>query len=159
MGADDLAPLRDWLGAWQTCVRAVDFAGGRTLCAPDIVAFGTVAPFVQGLEAVEKEQWRRVWPVIRDFTIDVDSARGAVSGDRGWIAATWNSLGTLADGGGTYPRPGRCTLAFERRAGRWLATHTHFSLVPSPVGLVPSPVGLVPSPVGLTPAAGATPTR
>ncbi|PYM86187.1 MAG: ketosteroid isomerase, partial [Candidatus Rokuibacteriota bacterium] len=49
MAADDLAPLRDWLRAWQTCVRAVDFAGGRTLCAPDIVAFGTVAPFVQGL--------------------------------------------------------------------------------------------------------------
>ena len=151
MAADDLAPLRDWLRAWQTCVRAVDFAGGRALCAPDIVAFGTVAPFVQGLDVVEKEQWRRVWPVIRDFTLDVDRARGAVAGDRGWIAATWDSLGTLPDGG-TFPRPGRCTLAFERRHGRWLATHTHFSLVPSPVGLVPSPVGL-------TPAPGATPTR
>ncbi len=144
MAADDLAPLRDWLRAWQTCVRAVDFAGGRTLCAPDIVAFGTVAPFVQGLDVVEKEQWRRVWPVIRDFTLDVDRARGAVAGDRGWIAATWDSLGTLPDGG-TFPRPGRCTLAFERRHGRWLATHTHFSLVPSPVGLTPAP--------------GATPTR
>src|SRR5205823_11254306 len=81
----------------------------------------------------------------------LDRARGAVAGDRGWIAATWDSLGTLPDGG-TFPRPGRCTLAFERRHGRWLATHTHFSLVPSPVGLVPSPVGL-------TPAPGATPTR
>jgi ketosteroid isomerase-like protein len=129
--ADQLAPLREWLRAWQACVRAVDFAGGRKLCAPDIVAFGTVAPFVEGLDTVEREQWRRVWPVINDFTIDVDHARGAVTGDRGWIAATWDSRGTLADGG-TFPRPGRCTLAFERRDGRWLATHTHFSLTPAP---------------------------
>jgi len=136
--ADDLTALRDWLRALQRCVRAVDFAAGRTLCAPDMVAFGTVAPFVQGLDAIEREQWRRVWPVIQEFTIDADGARGAVSSDRGWIAATWDSRGTLPDGG-TFPRPGRCTVAFERRDGRWLATHTHFSLVPSPVGLTPAP--------------------
>jgi ketosteroid isomerase-like protein len=131
--ADDLAPLRDWLRAWQACVRAVDFAGGRALCAPDLVAFGTVAPFVTGLDGVEREQWRKVWPVIADFTIDVDGARGAVAGDRGWVAAVWDSRGRGA-GGALVPRPGRCTIAFERRQGRWLATHTHFSLVPAPAG-------------------------
>src|SRR5262249_46365746 len=134
--ADALAPLRDWLRAWQSCVRAVDFAGGRKLCAPDIVAFGTVAPFVEGLDVVEREQWRRVGPVTKDSPSDVEGAGGAVSGDRGWIAATWDSRGTRPDGG-TFPRPGRCTLAFERRDGRWLATHTHFSLTPAP-GVTPT---------------------
>jgi ketosteroid isomerase-like protein len=136
--ADELAPLRDWLRAWQACVRAVDFAAGRKLCAEDIVAFGTVAPFVTGLDAVEREQWRNVWPVIRDFTIDVDGARGAIAGDRGWLAAVWDSRGRRPDGA-LFPRPGRCTIAFERRAGRWLATHTHFSLVPAPAGATPGP--------------------
>ncbi len=134
--ADDLEPLRDWLRAWQACVRAVDFAAGRTLCAPDLIGFGTVAAFVEGIDAVECLQWRRVWPAIRAFTIDVEGARGAVAGERGWIAALWDSRGILADGG-TFPRPGRCTIAFERRDGRWLATHTHFSLVPAP-GTTPS---------------------
>jgi ketosteroid isomerase-like protein len=132
--ADELAPLREWLRAWQTCVRAVDFAAGRKLCAEDIVAFGTVAPFVTGLDVVEREQWRNVWPVIRDFTIDVDNARGALTGDRGWLAATWDSRGRRGDGT-LFPRPGRCTIAFERRDGRWLATHTHFSLVPVATGV------------------------
>ena len=134
--ADDLAPLREWLRAWQACVRAVDFAAGRTLCADDIVAFGTVAPFVTGLDVVEREQWRNVWPVIRDFTIDVDSARGAVAGGRGWLAAVWDSRGRRPDGT-WFPRPGRCTIAFERRDGRWLATHTPFSLVPASAGGTP----------------------
>jgi ketosteroid isomerase-like protein len=131
--ADELAPLREWLRAWQACVRAVDFAAGRKLCAEDIVTFGTVAPFVTGLDVVEREQWRNVWPVIRDFTIDVEGARGVVTGDRGWLAATWDSRGRRGDGT-LFPRPGRCTIAFERRDGWWLATHTHFSLVPAPAG-------------------------
>jgi ketosteroid isomerase-like protein len=131
--ADELAPLRDWLRSWQACVRAVDFAAGRKLCADDIVAFGTVAPFVTGLDVVEREQWRNVWPVIADFTIDVEGARGIVTGDRGWAAATWDSRGRRSDGS-LFPRPGRCTIAFERRDGRWLATHTHFSLVPAAAG-------------------------
>jgi ketosteroid isomerase-like protein len=136
--ADELAPLREWLRTWQACVRAVDFAAGRKLCAEGIVAFGTVAPFVTGLDAVEREQWRNVWPVIRDFTIDVEGARGAVAGDRAWVAAVWDSRGRRADGT-LFARPGRCTIAFERRDGRWLATHTHFSLVPAPAGTTPGP--------------------
>jgi ketosteroid isomerase-like protein len=86
---------------------------------------------VEGLEQVLERQWRPVWPRIRDFTIDVDKARGAVEGERGWVAARWDSRGVRADGA-TFPRPGRLTVLFTRRDGRWLATHTHFSLSPEP---------------------------
>jgi ketosteroid isomerase-like protein len=130
-GADGIAPLRDWLSRLQACVRAVDFEAGRTLCTPDLIAFGTVAEFVVGLDDVVAEQWRRVWPNIRDFTIRVDQARGGIVGDTGWVAAPWTSLGTRADGS-TFPRPGRLTIIFGRHDGRWLATHTHFSLTPTP---------------------------
>jgi len=127
---DELAALRDWLGALQAAVRAVDFAAGRRLCANDIVAFGTVAPFVTGVDALEAQQWRAVWGAIREFTIDAAGARGAVAGTHAWMAATWSSRGVRPDGT-TFDRPGRCTIAFERHDGRWLATHTHFSLTPT----------------------------
>lgn len=130
-GGDELEPLREWLRRWQACVRAVDFAGGRALCAPEVIAFGTVAHFVRGIDNVEREQWRNVWPLIRDFTIRVDEARGAVTGDRAWVAAPWDSLGVRPDGS-TFPRPGRLTIALENLDGRWLAVHTHFSLTPEP---------------------------
>ncbi len=130
--ADRIAPLRDWLREFSACVRAVDFDGGRRLCAADLVAFGTVAELVVGLDRVVEEQWRRVWPRIREFTIRADDARGAIAGTDGWIAAPWTSLGVGSDGR-TYWRPGRTTIAFCRRDGRWLATHTHFSLSPTPV--------------------------
>src|SRR6266699_1681252 len=44
---DGFAQVREWLGALQACVRARDFDGGRRLCAPDTIAFGTVADFVE----------------------------------------------------------------------------------------------------------------
>ena len=127
--SDPIGPLRAWLTAWHTAVQNVDFATGKTMCAPDIVAFGTVAPFVTGIDEVMKAQWSNVWPVTKGFTIDVANARGGIVGDHGWIAATWDSRGFRPDGT-EFARPGRCTIIFARREGRWLATHTHFSLIP-----------------------------
>jgi catechol 2,3-dioxygenase-like lactoylglutathione lyase family enzyme len=112
---DAIAPLRDWLRQLQVCVRAQDFAAERALCVPELLAFGTRAEMVEGDE----------------FTIDVDKAQGAIQGDRGWVAARWDSLGARPDGS-TFARPGRLTILFERRAGRWLALHTHFSLSTTP---------------------------
>ncbi len=128
---DSLAPLREWLGRWQACVRAQDFAGGRQLCAPELLALGTRAEMVEGVDQVMERQWRQVWPRIRDFTIDIDKARGGVDGDRAWVATRWDSRGIRANGA-TFPRPGRLTILLARRDGRWLATHTHFSLSPEP---------------------------
>jgi catechol 2,3-dioxygenase-like lactoylglutathione lyase family enzyme/ketosteroid isomerase-like protein len=133
---DGLAELRDWLQRWQVCVRARDFEGGRRLCASELIAFGTVADFVEGVDRVMEAQWRRVWPTIRDFTIHLDAARGAMQGDAAWVAAPWDSRGVRADGT-TFARPGRLTIAFARRAGHWLAVHTHFSLTPSDTTLNP----------------------
>jgi catechol 2,3-dioxygenase-like lactoylglutathione lyase family enzyme/ketosteroid isomerase-like protein len=130
---DRIAPLRAWLRGFGERVRAVDFEGGRRFCAPDLIAFGTVAEFVEGIDRVMDAQWRRVWPNIRDFPIRADEARGDVQGDHGWVAAPWDSLGVRPDGA-TFRRPGRLTIVFARRDGRWLATHTHFSLSPPPPG-------------------------
>ena len=127
--SDPIAALRTWLTEWHTVVRNQDFEAGKMLCAPDMVAFGTVAPFVTGIENIMKAQWEHVWPYIKGFTVDVANARGGIVGDHAWVAATWDSRGKRADGS-EFSRPGRCTVIFARRDGRWLATHTHFSLSP-----------------------------
>jgi ketosteroid isomerase-like protein len=147
MSADDpIAPLRAWLRDWQAAVRAVDFEAGRKMCAPEIVAFGTVAPFVEGIDNVMAAQWHKVWGNIREFTMHDDRARGAIAGDHAWVATTWDSLGVRPDGS-TFRRPGRATIAFVRRDGRWLAAHTHFTLIPSQDGgpdMAPKPPTLEP---------------
>jgi ketosteroid isomerase-like protein len=128
--SDPIAPLRAWLTQWHTAVQNRDFETGTTMCAPDMVAFGTVAEFVTGIENIKKAQWEHVWPNTSGFTIDVANARGGIVGDHAWVAATWDSRGYRPDGT-PFPRPGRCTIILARREGRWLATHTHFSLSPT----------------------------
>jgi ketosteroid isomerase-like protein len=127
--SDPIAPLRVWLTELHTAVRNQDFAAGKKLCADDMVAFGTVAPFVTGIDNIVKAQWEMVWPYIKGFTIDTANARGGINGDHAWVAATWDSRGMRPDGT-DFDRPGRCTVILARRGGRWLATHTHFSLSP-----------------------------
>ena len=128
---DELAPIRAWLTEFQGHVRAVDYDAGKKMCAPEMLAFGTYAEMVEDIDQVIDAQWRKIWPTIRNFTIKVDQARGAVDGNKAWVAAPWDSLG-VRDDGSTFHRPGRLTMILERRDGRWLARHTHLSLTPTP---------------------------
>lgn len=118
-----------WLRAFEAAVRARDFATGRTLFADDAVAFGTWARAVAGLDNIVREQWQNVWPRIREFRFDAD-ARVQAAGDGAWIAAGWSTEATGPDGR-PFSRPGRGSFVLERRAGTWLAVHSHFSLLPS----------------------------
>ena len=121
--------ITDWISRFQAAVRARDFATGRALFAPDAVAFGTFAAAVSGLDNIEREQWRQIWPRIRDFSLDPNATIRA-AGDAAWIATGWSSEATTPDGR-PFRRPGRATFVLERRDGRWLAVHSHVSLLPS----------------------------
>ena len=121
--------IMDWISRFQGAVRARDFATGRALFAPDAVAFGTFAAAVSGLDNIEREQWRQIWPRIRDFSLD-RNATVRTAGDAAWIAAGWSSE-AIAPDGRPFRRPGRATFVLERRDGRWLAVHSHVSLLPS----------------------------
>jgi hypothetical protein len=63
---------RQFLEEMQACVRSVDFERARLLFAEDAVAFGTYAAVVHGRERLEREQWRQVWPRIREFAFRLD---------------------------------------------------------------------------------------
>lgn len=122
---------RLWLLALQKCVRAVDYTAARKLFAADAYAFGTRAAIVRGRGALERGQWRRVWPAIRDFTFRLAEMHCVGSAAGLCVIVPWDSRGVAADGS-TFARPGRATILLARRGGRWVALHSHFSLAPPP---------------------------
>jgi ketosteroid isomerase-like protein len=123
---------RAFLTEMQACVRANDFQRARALFDDDVIAFGTYAAVLSGREHLETEQWRKVWPNIREFTFRLDEARSLRNADAICIVVPWDSVGTRPDGS-AFQRPGRATLLLTERDGRWVAVHSHFSLAPSPM--------------------------
>lgn len=128
-----LDSLRDWFDTWAGYVRARDFPAARTLFAADVVGFGTHMRIVYGIDALERDQWRAVWPSIEDFTFLTDELEGGVSGDgqMAWAIVPWSSTG-FSEAGERFERPGRATVIFQRAAADsgWRGIHTHFSLAP-----------------------------
>ena len=119
----------EWLREMQSCCREVDFARARQIISDDVVGFGSRSAVLNGLDALERDQWRYVWPVIRDFTFQIDRLTCGRSGDLIWIACPWMSRGQATDG--TWrDRPGRMTVVLRKSGDRWLAVHTHHSLAP-----------------------------
>lgn len=121
---------RTWLAALERCVRTIDYGAARPLFAPDVRAFGTYANVVIGRDALEREQWRVVWPTIREFQFRL--AEVCCVGDETvlGVIVPWDSLGVNVDGT-TFSRPGRATLLLVMRDARWVAIHSHFSLLPA----------------------------
>ena len=129
---EDFVAIEAWFDDWGARVAAADFAGARPLFADDVVGFGTWMDLVEGLDALEAEQWRSVWPTIRDFRHDtVRTLRVEVSPDRLMAVGlvTWTSTGIDPDGR-PFPRPGRTTGVFTRpdTGAPWRCIHTHVSL-------------------------------
>jgi ketosteroid isomerase-like protein len=119
----------DWLREFETACQGRDFAAGRRMFAADAVAFGTWATAVSGLDNIEREQWRQIWPRIRGFRFQ-ERPIARVSGDSAWLAAIWSSEATGPDGR-PFTRSGRATFILSRQGGRWIAVHSHVSLLPT----------------------------
>jgi ketosteroid isomerase-like protein len=123
------AEVMTWLREFEGACRTRDFEAGRRMFAEDALAFGTYATAVRGLDNVEREQWRNVWPRIRDFRF-AERPTVHADGDAAWVAAEWSSEATAPDGQ-PFRRPGRATFVLSRRAGRWVCAHSHVSLLPT----------------------------
>lgn len=130
---DDVALICRWFGRLAQHMQAVDYHQARPLFAEDVIAFGSFSNFLVGREALEREQWRKVWGVTDGFQCRIDELHVIVSGDRltavGMVM--FDSTGYSEDGT-SYGRPGRSTVVFGRGAisEDWLAQHVHFSLSP-----------------------------
>jgi ketosteroid isomerase-like protein len=127
---------REFLLEMQACVRSVDYERLRPLFADDVVAFGTFAAVVVGRDRLEHEQWRNVWPTIREFTFRLDDVHCLGNEQALCVVVPWDSIGTSQDGQ-PFSRPGRATLVLAPRGQRWVAVHSHFSLAPTPRSHLP----------------------
>ncbi|HET8578041.1 MAG TPA: nuclear transport factor 2 family protein [Methylomirabilota bacterium] len=121
--------ILDWLRKFEAACRDRDFTAGRGMFAPDAVAFGTWATAVSGLDNIEREQWRQIWPRIRAFRFE-EHPIARVAGDSAWLAALWSSEAAGPDGR-PFTRSGRATFILSRQDGRWVAVHSHVSLLPT----------------------------
>lgn len=133
MEAEDRRTIAEWFATWDKLVDAVDFVPARNLFAPDVIGFGTRMDTVVGLDRLEADQWRRVWPTIDGFRFDPDTLECQISPDQlqGVGIVVWHSTGYLEDGT-PFDRPGRATVIFQRPAvdAPWKGIHTHISLNP-----------------------------
>lgn len=122
------ADSASWLRTWESLINIGDYESARRLFAPDVVAFGSLAQTMSGLDALEQEQWRRIWGTIRDFAFAAPVHLSATD-ETTTLALRWSSEGMTEDGG-WYERRGRCTLVLERRGRGLVCTHSHFSMDP-----------------------------
>jgi ketosteroid isomerase-like protein len=120
--------VHKWFQEFGSHVANREYEPAQGLVADDVVSFGTKAELVEGLGHLVEQQWKGIWPNIEDFRFE-DVRAFPTGDDSAWGCATWLSTGFDEDGK-PFERPGRATITFERRDGRWLATHTHFSLYP-----------------------------
>lgn len=129
----DIDAIADWFAAWDKLVDAVDFVPARELFDDSVVGFGTRMDTVRGLDLLERDQWRRVWPTIDGFRFDLSTLECLVSPDRLQAVGivVWRSTG-YAEDGASFDRPGRATVVFARPSAEapWKAVHTHISLSP-----------------------------
>src|SRR5688500_11995985 len=90
---EDLHSVADWISGWGAEVTRVDFVSARTRFDPDVIAFGTHADVVVGIDQVEAGQWSQVWPRIEDFQFLVGLMKVVLSPDRlvATAAVPWDS--------------------------------------------------------------------
>jgi ketosteroid isomerase-like protein len=126
----EASSIHTWLEGFSQAVRDRDFKAGRSFFSDDVVGFGSAAKRCDGLHSLEENQWRQVWSVTTGFKFDLASVASGGKGDMAWAACSWQSFGTMPNGEPLLRR-GRSSFVLRKQDGRWLAVHSHFSLMPS----------------------------
>jgi len=126
-----------WLKDFSAAVRDRDYDRGRQLFAPNVFAFGTYSSALEGLEALEVDQWHHIWSKTRNFIFHVEDMTSGGNDSLIWIAVLWQSQGQASDGG-WFDRHGRASFVLEYREDNWLAIHSHHSLNPTPNSASPA---------------------
>ncbi len=128
---EDRRSVADWFQVWGERVAAVNFKTVREMFTEDAIAFGSKVEMVTSRDALEREQWRMVWPTMADYRYDLGTLEVVMSRDRlmAMGAAIFRSTGFHKDGS-TFERSGRVTATLQRATvgAPWLCNHSHVSL-------------------------------
>jgi ketosteroid isomerase-like protein len=126
---DPQEAAEQWFAGLEKCCSTVDYDSAEDIFADDVVSFGTKSQIVSGLETLRKNQWEGIWGNIKKFKMDLGNLHAGGDDKHAWGIVTWTSVGF--DGSHEpFHRPGRATVILEKRDGRWVSVHTHFSLYP-----------------------------
>ena len=122
-----------WLKIFEDCVQRLDYAQARSLFLPDCYCFGSQARKIVSLDDLVEDQWKQVWPNIKNFGFNYAllDCRISEAKDMASAICPWHSVGFHPDGR-SFERGGRATIILGKDApgGRWRAYHTHYSLNP-----------------------------
>ena len=69
----DIDGIADWFASWDKLVDGVDFVPARELFDEGVIGFGTRMDTVRGLDHLEQDQWRQVWPTIDGFRFNLNT--------------------------------------------------------------------------------------
>jgi ketosteroid isomerase-like protein len=135
---EDWRSVADWYQVWGDRVAAVNFTAVRDMFTEDAIAFGSKVEMVTSREALERDQWRAIWPSIEDYRYDLSTLEVVMSPDRlmAMGASIFRSTGLHPDGK-KFERNGRATVTLMRPLvdAPWICTHSHISLKPGTPGI------------------------
>ena len=130
---EDRRSIAEWFKVWGDRVGAVNFKAVREMFTEDCVGFGSKIEMVTSREALERDQWRAIWPTIEDYRYDFSTLEVVVSPDRlmAMAASIFRSTGIHKDNT-RFERTGRATVTLQRTAvgAPWICNHSHVSLKP-----------------------------
>lgn len=135
---EDRRSVGDWFQTWGDRVAAVNFKDVRDMFTEDAIAFGSKVELVNSREALERDQWRAIWPSIEDYRYDLSTLEVVMSPDRlmAMGASIFRSTGIHQDGS-KFERNGRATVTLQRASigAPWVCNHSHVSLKPGTPGM------------------------
>jgi ketosteroid isomerase-like protein len=135
---EDRRSVGDWFQTWGDRVAAVNFKAVRGMFTEDAIAFGSKVELVNSREALERDQWRAIWPSIEDYRYDLSTLEVVMSPDRlmAMGASIFRSTGIHKDGS-KFERNGRATVTLQRPSigAPWVCNHSHVSLKPGTPGV------------------------
>jgi ketosteroid isomerase-like protein len=135
---EDRRSVADWYQVWGDRVAAVDFKAVRDMFTEDAIAFGSKVEMVTSREALERDQWRAIWPSIENYRYDLSTLEVVMSPDRlmAMGASIFRSTGIHQDGS-KFERNGRATVILQRPSvgAPWVCNHAHVSLKPGTPGI------------------------
>ncbi len=127
----DYTSIKLWYYEWENYVQNKNYSSAMNLFEKDVVSFGTWMDVVQGLDQLQLNQWKNIWPTISKFRFLTDTLFIQLSPDKLFANSLiiWDSIGYKNDGN-SFVRTGRATVTLKRENSHsnWKGIHTHFSL-------------------------------
>ena len=127
----DYTSIKLWYSEWENYVQNKNYSSAMNLFENDVVSFGTWMNVVQGLDQLQSNQWKNIWPTISKFRFLTDTLFIQLSPDKLFANSIiiWDSIGYKNDGN-SFERTGRATVTLKRENfnSNWKGIHTHFSL-------------------------------